>query len=626
MAQSAVVTVTIDVSPVNGVPTAIADAYNVDEDQTLTVLLPGGVLGNDTDDDGDTLTAVLVTDVSHGTLVLNQNGSFEYTPAANYHGPDSFTYRADDGMAQSAVVTVTIDVSPVNDQPNITSTEVVEALADVAYAYDVDATDPDGDVLTYSLDTAPIDMTIDSATGQITWTPTAGDAGVHDVTVRVKDQDEASDTQTFTITVVASGEALVSFSPDGLLVTVVGSTGDDLIEVDLGDANDLVVNGEQYTLGPATKVTIEGGGGFDRVILTGSSDTESGTLNPGSATLIGPSRRVEVDDVSEVVIHGGGGMDSAWLFDSPGDDYLAAGPGSEPNSNFAELSAASYSSRVESFSSVNVYGSSGYDTADLFDSAGSDTFTARPGEASLSGPGFDNRVRYFEDVTAYGGTGSFDEAFLYDSPGNDRFVATPTYSELSGREYHHRAENFPRVYAYATAGGTDVARLFDSPGDDEFFATPERGSLYDGQSFDNQANGFDNVHAYATAGGHDVATIVGSSGSDTFVASPIEGALVGDGFYNRAKHFEEIHAQAGSDGQDEAFDEAFLQDSAMPDQLMARDNWAQLRNEALDFLFEVIGFDDVTVTSTSSGDTKDAPSLALLDFNLHPLGIWDDIY
>ena len=60
-----------------------------------------GVLANDTDADGDPLTAVVVTGPAHGTLTLNANGSFTYTPAANYNGADRFTYRANDGTANS---------------------------------------------------------------------------------------------------------------------------------------------------------------------------------------------------------------------------------------------------------------------------------------------------------------------------------------------------------------------------------------------------------------------------------------------------------------------------------------------------------------------------------------------
>ena len=70
-----------------------------------------GVLANDTDANGDPLTAVLNANVTHGSLTLNANGGFTYTPTAGYSGPDSFTYHANDGSADSNMVTVSLTVS-----------------------------------------------------------------------------------------------------------------------------------------------------------------------------------------------------------------------------------------------------------------------------------------------------------------------------------------------------------------------------------------------------------------------------------------------------------------------------------------------------------------------------------
>lgn len=85
-----------------------------------------------------------------------------------------------------------------NSSPVIESTPITTAKEGVAYTYDVDATDPNGDTLTYSLTTSPTGMTINSATGVISWTPTIADS--YEVTVEVSDGSK-SDTQSFTITV-----------------------------------------------------------------------------------------------------------------------------------------------------------------------------------------------------------------------------------------------------------------------------------------------------------------------------------------------------------------------------------------------------------------------------------------
>jgi hypothetical protein len=74
-------------------------------------------LANDTDSDGDLLTAIPVDSPTNGTLVLNSDGSFTYTPNLNFNGTDLFTYMANDGASDSDVATVTITVNPVVDPP-----------------------------------------------------------------------------------------------------------------------------------------------------------------------------------------------------------------------------------------------------------------------------------------------------------------------------------------------------------------------------------------------------------------------------------------------------------------------------------------------------------------------------
>jgi uncharacterized delta-60 repeat protein len=101
---------------VNAMPVANFNNYNLSEDGSLTVAAPG-VLGNDSDEDGDTLTPTLLTSTANGTLTFNSDGSFSYTPNANYYGTDSFTYRVSDGNINSSPATVSLSVSPVNDAP-----------------------------------------------------------------------------------------------------------------------------------------------------------------------------------------------------------------------------------------------------------------------------------------------------------------------------------------------------------------------------------------------------------------------------------------------------------------------------------------------------------------------------
>jgi VCBS repeat-containing protein len=119
-ADSAPAIVSIDVFPVNDPPVATPNRYGTDEDMRLSVSTRDGVLRDDTDvDEGDAgkLTAVLVSGPSHGALAFNADGSFVYTPEANFNGEDTFTYLARDLSVGSEAVTVTITVNAVNDAP-----------------------------------------------------------------------------------------------------------------------------------------------------------------------------------------------------------------------------------------------------------------------------------------------------------------------------------------------------------------------------------------------------------------------------------------------------------------------------------------------------------------------------
>ena len=110
------------VAVTNSAPTADNDAYSVDEDGTLNVAAGSGVLVGDTDPDGDGLTAVNGTQPANGTVSLQTNGSFTYTPDGDFNGSDSFTYQASDGRGNlSAAATVTITVNAVNDAPTFTA-------------------------------------------------------------------------------------------------------------------------------------------------------------------------------------------------------------------------------------------------------------------------------------------------------------------------------------------------------------------------------------------------------------------------------------------------------------------------------------------------------------------------
>ena len=164
------------------------------------------MLGNDSDLDGDPLTAVLVSGPANGALTLNANGSFSYTPNANFNGSDSFTYRANDGTVNSNLATVTITVllnnsipSANNDSYSIDENGILNVVAAGVLAND---TDIDGDPLTAVLVSGPTNgVLVLNADGSFTYTPNANFNGMDTFTYRVSDGQGGSAIGTVQITV-----------------------------------------------------------------------------------------------------------------------------------------------------------------------------------------------------------------------------------------------------------------------------------------------------------------------------------------------------------------------------------------------------------------------------------------
>jgi VCBS repeat-containing protein len=162
---SNVATVVITITPSNDAPTAVNDAYNVDEGATLNVAAPG-VLGNDTDPDSPVLTAILVTGPVHASsFTLNADGSFTYVHDGSESTSDSFTYKANDGLSNSNVATATITVNPVNDAPVLTGGSAI-SYTENSVATAIDNTITITDVDSANLASATIQVTSNYASGQ----------------------------------------------------------------------------------------------------------------------------------------------------------------------------------------------------------------------------------------------------------------------------------------------------------------------------------------------------------------------------------------------------------------------------------------------------------------------------
>jgi hypothetical protein len=206
--------------PANVAPVGVADAYTTGQGTALAVGAATGVLANDTDADGDTLTATAATAAAHGTVAMAANGSFTYTPASGYSGPDGFTYRPKDAALSGGVTSVSITVTPATPAtPAVPAAQTAPVGVDDAYTVaegqvlDVPAAtgllandvDVNGDALTVTgLTTAAHGTATVGVDGSLTYTPAAGYVGPDGFTYRPFDGVAGGNVTTVALTVTAA--------------------------------------------------------------------------------------------------------------------------------------------------------------------------------------------------------------------------------------------------------------------------------------------------------------------------------------------------------------------------------------------------------------------------------------
>ncbi len=386
--DSLVATVTIIVNPVNDDPEAVEDAYSVDEDTTLTVDVAAGVLANDTDVDGDPLTASLVSGPANGTLTLNADGSFEYTPNANFHGADTFNYSVSDG-ATTVEATATITVNAVNDLPEAVndeySTDEDTALTIAAPGVLENDTDADGDPLTVSIVNQPEHGTVTlNPDGSFVYTPEANFNGVDGFSYLASDGTGDSEVASVTITVNAVNDEPVGAED------VYATDEDTALTIDAAGgvlANDTDADGEELTAtlvtGPASgTLTLNADGSFTYTpnVDFNGSDTFTYSVSDGALTSEA-TVTITVNPVNDAPL----AVEDAYTVDEDVALTIDAAGGVLANDTDVEgdaLSAAVVSGPANGTLTLNADGSFSYTPNADFN--GSDTFTYSVSDGALT--------------------------------------------------------------------------------------------------------------------------------------------------------------------------------------------------------------------------------------------------
>lgn len=498
---------------------------------------PIGVLNNDSDPDGDPITAILVAAPAHGSVTLNADGTFKYTPAPGYIGADSFTYKANDGQLDSNVATVNLTVYPsvsVKALPSFSPTSFPVAWSGAINAgiasYTVYVSDNGAPFTPFLTDTT---LTLTNFTGVVGHTYRFFSAGT--------DSGQLTPTAQATTTVTPT-----NFSFQGTTLTVTGTGQADTFQFVAGATLSVMLNGTAVQVSPADvkAVVFNGNGGNDVAYLYGSPNgSNTLALTPGGGTLTGSGYALSLNGISTIQAHGKSG-DVAYLYDASGQNTFVATPA------YGFFTGTSFYNQEVGFSVVNTFAAKGtIDTAYLYDGGGSNVFVGTPTSSFMTGTGYYyyNQPVGFQFVNAFASSHSNDAAYLFDNGGANTLVATPTYSFLQGSNYFNQVVGFASVTATSAAAAHDFAYLFgNTVGGNVFTATSDYSYIY-GTGFVNQAVGFKSVQASGTR--TDTATFYDNSGDNVFAGNGSTASLAAGTLSYNAINFGYLNivASKGSD-------------------------------------------------------------------------------
>jgi len=353
-------TLTVQVHPVNDAPVFTSAASQ----STLEDSVLHGQLGA-SDIDGDNLTYALKNggNPAHGSVVVNGDGSYSYTPAADYNGPDSFVVTVSDGHGGEAEQLVTVTVTPVNDAPVFTSPASQSIAEDDVLHGQLSASDVDGDDLSYALKngSAPAHgSVVVNGDGSYSYTPLANYNGTDSFTVTVSDGQGGLAEQLVTVTVTPVNDAPVAASDSK-------TTGENSVlsdQVPAASDIDSLVNPNGYALvsGPGTgngNLTFNANGSY---VFNPGSDFDS--LAPGE------SRQVSFTYTAK---------DSAGATSAPATVTITVtGANDAPTGSDGTITLNEDSSR--SFSALDF----GFNDVDHNDALGAVRIDSLPGAGSLT--------------------------------------------------------------------------------------------------------------------------------------------------------------------------------------------------------------------------------------------------
>jgi hypothetical protein len=386
----------------------------------------------------------------------------------------------------------------------------------------------------------------------------------------------------------------------GRELTVRGTSADDVIVLGVdGDTLLVTVNGETtgYDLAAISQIAVmaydgddsvsveagvpdtdvDGGEGYDGVILRGSSDNETLSVHPTWATFQSNGQEIDISQTEHCVAISGGGRDVGYFYGSAGADTYTGNP------SLGRLLGDGFFQKASGYAELYVHLEEGDDVARLYGSTEDDLCTANPYEGTLSCPSIDvlHHVEDFRQLHVFSEGGN-DTGQLADDPAEDSYVVT--FHALAGTEAklfdggrHDSPSEVNQIFLIrtrgfgsvtATAGAGDTALLYGTNGDEQYAGMVTQGSLSVPSGAVFRAVSFEQIHSVAKGGKNNTAELVGSPEKERFWGTRVYGRLSGSGWRQRLVRYNQVTAY-GSGGPDvaEMFDTRYTDTfSGWPDE------------------------------------------------------------
>ena len=279
ISDSNTATVSIKVDSVNDKPVVSGQSVSIKEDETVSITLQGS------DEDKDDLTFTVLNQPKNGTL-SGASPNLTYTPKANFHGSDSFMFKANDGVTDSNTATVSIKVDSVNDKP-VVSGQSLSVNEDETVSITLQGSDEDKDDLTFTVLNKPKNGTLSGTGPNLTYTPKANYYGSDIFTFKANDGVTDSNTVTVSIKVdsvndkpVVSGQSVSIKEDETVSITLQGSDEDkdDLNFTVLNEPKNGALSGTGPNLTYTPKANFHGSDSFTFNANDGVSDSNTATI------------------------------------------------------------------------------------------------------------------------------------------------------------------------------------------------------------------------------------------------------------------------------------------------------------------------------------------------------------